>query len=152
MLRLTLLLILALATTSVRAQFQMTPQIIAVAPSAHSQELTIALSPTLNMVGAQIDMTLPLDRFGWVQAIPAAATAGVDKTCTVVNGTVRALVVAAASMPTGYSIPVCRVRLRPHAVTPRGHFFTSASKGVVVKTDGSTAPAYGSSIRVIVDD
>ena len=152
MFRLLALLTLALVATGARAQFQMTPQIIAVAPGAHSQELTIALSPTANMAGAQIDMTMQLDRFGWVQATAAPATAGVEKTCTVVNGTVRALVIAATSMPTGYSIPVCRVRIRPHLVTPLGNYYTSAANGTVVRVDGSSAAASGSSIRVIVDD
>jgi hypothetical protein len=73
MLRLIALLTLALAATGVHAQFQMTPQIIAVAPGAHSQELTIALLPASNMAGAQIDMTMHLDRFGWVQATAAPA-------------------------------------------------------------------------------
>lgn len=146
------LLTLALAATGAHAQFQMTPQIIAVAPGAYSQELTIALSPTANMAGAQIDMSMNLDRFGWVQATAAAPTAGVEKTCIVVNGMVRALVVSTTSIPMGYSIPVCRVRIRPHLVTPRGNYYTSAINGTVVKVDGSSAPAYGSSIRVIVDD
>lgn len=150
--RLLALLPLAFAATGAHAQFQMTPQIIAVAPGAHSQELTIALAPTLNMAGAQIDMTVSLDRFGWVQATPASPTAGVEKTCLVVNGTVRAIAVAATSMPTGYSIPVCRVRIRPYLVTPLGNYYTSAANGTMLRTDGSSARAYGSSIRVIVDD
>ena len=152
MLRFLTMLTLTLVATGVQAQFQMTPQIIAVAPGAHSQELTIALSPTANMAGAQIDMTMNLDRFGWVQATVAAPTAGVEKTCTVVNGRVRALVVSGTSIPTGYSIPVCRVRIRPHLATPRGNYYTSAANGSVVRVDGSSTTAHGSSIRVIVDD
>ena len=152
MLRLLVLLTLALAATGAHAQFQMTPQIIAVAPGAYSQELTISLLPGPNMAGAQIDMTMNLDRFGWVQATEATPTAGVAKTCTVANGNVRALVVSATSIPTGYTIPVCRVRIRPHLVTPLGNYYTSAANGTVVKVDGSSTTASGSSIRVIVDD
>ena len=152
MLRPLAFLTLALAATGAHAQFQMTTQIIAVAPGAHSQELINSLAPSINMAGAQIDMTMNLDRFGLVQATAAAPTAGVEKTCTVANGTVRALVVAASTMPTGYYIPVCRVRIRPHLVTPLGNYYTGYANGTVVRVDGSTSTGSGSSIRVIVDD
>jgi hypothetical protein len=147
------LLALALAAGTAHAnQFQLAPQITAVAPGAHGPELTLSLLPSLNTTGAQIDITINLDRFGWVQAMPSPPMQGMAKECVVVGGTVRAIVVAATTFPTMYSIPVCRIRVRPHLATPLGNYYTSSANGVAVRLDGSSQPIAANSARIIVDD
>ena len=140
------------AGSAYAASFQLTAQIIAVAPGEHSQELTLSLLPGVNTVGAQIDVTMNLDRFGWVQATPATAAAGMTKECAVVNGAVRGLVVSSSTFDPMYSIPVCRIRIRPHRVTPLGNSYTSYANGTTVRLDGTTTPASANSVRIIVDD
>ena len=152
MIRLLSAFVLAFAANVAHAnQFKLAPETIAVANGEHTQELTLSLLPSLNTVGAQIDITVNLDRFGWVQVLPASPSAGMQKDCVVVNGVVRALVVAATTFPTMYSIPVCRIRIRPHMATPRGNYYTSRINGVAVRLDGSEQPISANSVRVIVD-
>ena len=153
MIRSIALLVFACAAGSAHAAtFQVTAQIIAVAPGEHSQELTLSLLPNANMVGAQIDITMNLDRFGWVQAVPSTPAAGITKECAIVNGAVRGLVVSSTSFDPMYSIPVCRIRVRPHKVTPLGNYYTSYANGTTVRLDGTTTPASANSVRIIVDD
>ena len=153
MMRSLLLLVFAVAaSTAHAASFQLTPQIIAVAPGQHTQELTLSLLPGINTVGAEIEIVMNLDRFGWVQAMPSSSTPGVTKACTVVNGVVRAVAIAATQFDSMYSIPVCRIRIRPHASTPLGNYYTSYANGYSMRIDGSLWSASGNSVRVIVDD
>jgi hypothetical protein len=134
------------------ATFNVSQQIIAVDKGEHSQELTVTFSPAPNTVGGQIDLTMNLDRFGWVQALPSTPQPGMTKECIIVNGAVRVLVASDAPFDTFYTIPVCRFRLRPHLVTPYGNYYTSYANGMTVRLDGSTTPATATSVRVIVDD
>lgn len=144
--------LLAAAGSAHAATFNVSQTIIAVDKGEHSVELVLSLSPAPNTVGAQIDLTMNLDRFGWVQALPAAPQSGMSKECIVVNGAVRALVASVAPFDTMYAIPVCRFRLRPHMVTPYGNYYTGYANGMTVKLDGSTTSATATAIRVIVDD
>lgn len=147
------LLALALAASAAHAsQFQFAPQILAVAPGQHSQDITISLLPSPNTVGASISMTMNLDRFGWVQAIPSPPQAGMSKTCIVVGGVVHADVVSAAPFDTMYSIPVCRVRVRPHLASPLGNYYFGYLNGFYERLDGSVYSTSANSVRVIVDD
>jgi hypothetical protein len=143
---------LALAACSAHAQFQFAPQITAVAPGQHSQEITISLLPPPNTAGAQISMAMNLDRFGWVQALPSSTQAGMSKRCIVVGGVVHAEVVSGTTFDTMYAIPVCRVRVRPHQATPLGNYYLSYLNGFLMRTDGSSQSASANTVRVIVDD
>ena len=143
---------LALAAGAAHAQFQFAPQIIAVAPGQHSQEITISLLPPPNTVAAEISMTMNLDRFGWVLVAPSLPQPGMSKRCVVVGGVVHADIVSAATFDTMYSIPVCRVRVRPHQATPLGNFYLGYANGLLVRLDGSSQSASANSVRVIVND
>jgi hypothetical protein len=133
-------------------QFQLAPQITAIAPGEHGQELVLSLLPSPNTTGAEIDIKVNLDRFGWVQALPSPPTSGMSKQCAVIGGAVRAMVVSSTTFPTMYSIPVCRIRVRPHLATPRGNYYTSSANGIAVRLDGSSQAISANSARLIVDD
>ena len=153
MIRSIVLLLVSCVTAVAHAQsFQLTPQIIAVAPgSSVPTELTLALLPTINMVGAQIDIAVDLDRFGWFQVLPVQA-AGRSRECIVPNKAVRVLVVSTTAIPTDYSIPVCKIRIRAHTQTPPGNYYTTYAGGTAVRLDGSTFGVVANSVRIIVDD
>ncbi len=150
---LTLLALFVVATAAHANRFELTPQIIAVANAEHSQELTLWLAPSYNTSAAETSVSFNLDQFGWVEVRPAFPGSGLTAQCTLTGGVARATLIgnSGAAIPTGYAIPVCRLRVRPHTKTPRGNYYLLQSGGFAVSVDGTVRSTASSSLRVIVD-
>lgn len=148
-----LLLVLACCASVASAnQIQLSPQIIAVANAEHSPELTLSLLPSPGTSAVSADVTLKLDRFGWVQVLPAAAASGRQASCVLQGGVVRALLLSTSgiALPTGNTIPICRIRVRAHATTARGNYYITQANPIALNTAGDPLPAMTNSVRVIV--
>jgi hypothetical protein len=148
-----LLALLLVATAAQANRFELTPQIIAVANAEHSQELTLWLAPSYNTSAAETSVSFNLDQFGWVEVRPAYPGNGLNAQCTLTGGVARATLIngSGAAIPTGYAIPVCRLRVRPRSKTPRGNYYLLQSGGFAVSLDGTVRSLASSTLRVIVD-
>jgi hypothetical protein len=97
--------------------------------TADNQQQTTELVLNYRPGAGVRDMTarygVDLDRLGWafVESIPSASPAYVAS-CHVASGDVVADVRSSTSayLPAGAAIPLCRIRVRTHAHTPRGYF------------------------------
>jgi hypothetical protein len=115
--------LLCLPALALGGQLTVSPSSLSVDNGEQSEEILIAYQPGANVHWMDVQLRLNLDRFGWAQAqVVPSGTPDYATECQVWGGNVRAVASSAASsiaLPTAAAIPVCRVRIRTHAHTPR---------------------------------
>lgn len=101
-------------------QLTLAPEEINVDNTKQGAEVLLTYRPRTHVSALEAEYAINLDRFAWaeVQAIPSTSPE-YQTNCFVTAGKVRAHVHAAAPLPAALSIPVCRIRVRTHAHTPR---------------------------------
>ena len=119
------LLLLCLPALAPAGQLTFTPATLVVDNRQSSAEVLLTYSPGEKINSLQVDARVNLDRLGWVDldVVPHDPSAGYTTYCRVLDGQLSAIVVATGQPRlTAASIPVCRLRVRPHAHTPRGTY------------------------------
>jgi hypothetical protein len=114
-------------------------------------ELLITYRPASGAYGLAADYVLNLDRLGWAEAqVVQPQAPGYVTYCQVAGGSVRVLVLAATTLPAGVSIPLCRMRVRPHAHTPRGYYSITPVNVDASDYYGNSQPTITNSTRIYV--
>ena len=106
-------------------QLTLSPSSFTLDNGVHSPTVTVAYRPGAGVVDFEAELTLPLDRAGWVEAqvVPSGTTA-FEAWCQIVNGRVKVILSSRnlQPLPTAQALPLCAVRIRTHGFTPRGHY------------------------------
>jgi hypothetical protein len=145
------LALLCLPAFALGGELMLSPATVAVDNGQTSTELVLTYHGGSGVTDVDTEYSLGLERLGWVEveAIPSP-TPDYEVWCQLVNGRVRALVASRtlAPLPSNTPIPLCRMRVRPHAHTPRGVYNNRAvgpyeyANGFPVSIDASTTLVY----------
>ena len=122
---LTALFLLSAPALAQAGDLALSPTNLGVANSQQSSEIILTYRPGSPATDMEATVWIALDRIGWAQVERVApASSGYETWCQVVDGSVRAIVVSRTlgNLPADAAIPVCRLRVRPHAGTPRGRY------------------------------
>lgn len=117
--------LLCLPALASAGQPVLSPPLLYVDNGQHSTEVLLAYQPGANVASMSTVVRFNLDRLGWadVQVVPSP-TPEFETRCHIASGHVSAVVTSRqwTALPTAVPIPLCRLRVRPHAHTPRGHY------------------------------
>jgi hypothetical protein len=117
------LALLWLPAFALGGELTVAPSVVAVDSGQASTELLLSYRASSGVTDADVEYSLSPERLGWVevQAVPSP-TPDYEVWCHLVDGRVRALVASRnlAALPANAPIPLCRMRIRPHAHTSRG--------------------------------
>ena len=134
-------------------QFVLSPPVLTAGNGQPTVEVLVSYQPGPNVSDAELQLAINLDRLGWAQtqAVPAP-TPDYETWCRLAGGTVTALVASRnlGALPSSFPIPLCRVRVRPHAHTPRGHYTISPLSPYEIDLHGFPRAVPANSARVTV--
>ena len=149
---------LALALLSAPAIVQageltLSPATVSVDNGQQTAEILLTYRPGATAVALEVNYAINLDRLGWadVQVAPSSSP-DVRNWCVVVGGRVRAMVLSGSGnyLPAGTPIPLCRMRVRPHAHTTRGSYTISPADVYEFDLYGNASPVATNAARIVV--
>ena len=149
-----LLALLCLPALAHGGELTLSPGLVYVDNGVLSTEVLVGYRPNAGVHSMNAYVQVNLDRLGWAETEVVPSTSpDYGTVCEVSGGAARVAVYSStsAALPTAALLPVCQLRVRPHAHTPRGHYEISASSYAEHRI-GFLFPAYytGTGTRVIV--
>lgn len=134
-------------------QLTLSPSSFTLDNAVHSPQVVVSYRPGAGAVDFDAELVMPLERAGWIetQVIPSG-TPAYETWCQIVNGRVRAIVSSRdlQPLPTTEAIPVCRVRIRTHGFTPRGHYEITPANAYEYTSTGLYGFVTANDVRVVV--